>query len=439
MKKLLWIGDAGCPSGFAKATHAILDTLHHQYDVTVLGLNYRGDPHNYPYPIYAAAPGGDSFGVGRLIWTCDIVKPDVIVIQNDGWNVPFYMEQLRMKLSNGEYAFPEHAAIPVVAVVAVDGKNFQGKWLAGVASAIFWTQFALDEAREGGYKGPASVIPLGVDRSVYHPVDKAESRKLRFPAPTKDQNIRDAFIVGCVNRNQPRKRWDLLVKYFAEWITSKGIRDAYLYLHTAPTGDQGVDVKALAAYYGVVDRIALVTPEVWYGMTEAEMANSYNCFDVSASTSQGEGFGLTTLEAMACGVPALVPDWSGLGCWARDGAVTIPCTSTAIGFPYGSVIGGVADERKFIEGLHILYEEKDSRKLAADAALRCASEERFDWANIGQRYLAALCNVLGHNWLDVTTQDDEARHFMCPRCKGAYEAPSESEWADLGRPAEVTA
>jgi hypothetical protein len=92
-KRLLWVGDAGVPSGFARATHAILDTLRHHYDVTVLGMNYLGDPEVrrlYPYDIYPAAPGGDGLGVGRLVWVCDRVHPDVIVIQNDGWFIPYY-------------------------------------------------------------------------------------------------------------------------------------------------------------------------------------------------------------------------------------------------------------------------------------------------------------------------------------------------------------
>jgi len=65
-KKLLWVGDAGCPSGFGLATHKILDVVRHKYDVTVLGLNYRGDPHGYPYEIWAASAEGDTFGIGRF-------------------------------------------------------------------------------------------------------------------------------------------------------------------------------------------------------------------------------------------------------------------------------------------------------------------------------------------------------------------------------------
>ena len=207
MRRLLWVGDAGCPSGFATATHGVLETLHYHFRVTVLGLNYRGDPNPYPYPLWAAAAGGDSLGVKRLVWLCDHIKheqggpPDVIIVQNDGWHIPYYVDRLRMKLPNGEYAFPEYAAIPIVAVVAVDGKNFRKEWLNGVSLAVFWTKFALREAREAGYKGRAAVIPLGVNLDLYKPLDKAGCRSRRL-LPVESH---DAFIVGNVNRNQSRK------------------------------------------------------------------------------------------------------------------------------------------------------------------------------------------------------------------------------------------
>lgn len=393
MKKLLWIGDAGCPSGFAKVTHEVLDVLRQKYEVTVLGINYRGDPHNYPYPIYAAAAGGDSIGLGRMIWLCDRVKPDVIVIQNDGWHIPLYMRQLWTKKADGSLAFPEHVNIPVIAVVPVDGVNFQGYWLEGVTHTIFWTEFARREARKGGFVGPSSIIPLGVDIEIYHPMDKYEAR-LRRGLP---RDLDDVFIVGNVNRNQPRKRWDLTIKYFATWIESRGITDAFLFLHTAPTGDQGPDVTQLAKYYGILSRLVLVTPPAFYGYSEQTMCETYNCFDVQISTTQGEGFGLTTFEGMACGVPQIVPDWAALGELARDAAVLVPCTSTAINpvAPGLNVIGGVPDEKRFVEVLDHLYRQPDWRRQYGDAGLQRVSEPRFRWTNVGQQYVETLETVLG--------------------------------------------
>jgi len=377
VKKLLWVGDAACPSGFARATHEILDVARHSFDVTVLGINYRGDPHPHPYPIYAAAVGGDMFGYGRLIWMCDLVKPDVIVLQNDPWNIPFYLRTLAK--------FPEYADVPVVAIVAVDGKNCAGADLNGLNLAVFWTQFGCNESIAGGYKGPCNVIPLGVDTDDYFKEDKQEARIAKGLG-----SIQDAFIVGNVNRNQPRKRLDLTIKYFAEWIRNNNIRDAYLFLHVAPTGDTGVQIKDLAKYYGIIDRLALVSPDVFYGVPEEAMRETYNCFDVQVTTTQGEGFGLTTFEGMACGVPQIVPAWSALQELTEGCAYQVPCSSTAIGPPYLNIIGGVVDEVGFVSALNKFYRDEPLRRHFADLGMKRAHEDRFNWKHIGYKYTEAF-------------------------------------------------
>lgn len=381
MKKLLWVGDAGCQSGFARATHGILETLRQIYDVTVLGINYTGDPSSYPYPIYTTYQGGDGFGVGRLIWMCDLVKPDLIMIQQDGWNIPFYTRQLQK--------FPEYANVAVVAIVAVDGKNFRSEWLDHVTLAIFWTQFGLNEARDSGYIGPAEVISLGVDLEIYYPMDKSNARKLRGLSELPN----DAYIVGNVNRNQPRKRWDLTIRYFAEWIKQSQVDNAYLYLHCAPTGDTGCDVVQLATYYGILYKVLLMQPAVFYGLNEEEMRHTYNCFDVQVTTTQGEGFGLTTFEGMACGIPQIVPGASALGELTKDAAYQIACTSTVIGPPYQNVIGEVADEGEFIEALDTLYRNENERASLASLAIARAREKQFRWHVIGREYIDALETV----------------------------------------------
>lgn len=386
MKNLLWVGDAGCPSGFALATHKILDALSQSYNVTVLGINYRGDPHAHLYPIYAAAAGGDAFGVGRLIWMCDQAKPDIIVVQNDPWNIPLYMHTLRS--TNANY-HGEYANVPVVGNIAVDGKNCTGRWLKDLACAVFWTKFAEGEAKAGGYAGQSAVIPLGVDLNVYKPIEQLEARMRRLP-----KQLDEAFIVGNVNRNQPRKRWDLTVRYFAEWVKRKNIGDAYLYLHTAPTGDAGVDVKQLARYYGVADRLCLMEPEVFYGIPEEQMCDTYNCFDVQVSTTQGEGFGLTTFEGMACGIPQIVPDWSALGELLSGAAQLVQCTATAVGPPYVNVVGGVADEVQFIEALDRLYCAKAFREKYSELGLKRVREAQFRWESVGAAWKDLLDRVV---------------------------------------------
>lgn len=375
-RKLLWVGDAIVASGFAQSTHQILPHLLPRWEVEVLGLNYHGDPYNrekHPYDVYPAAVSktGDAFGVGRIAERVSEFRPDVVVIQNDPWNFPPYMKRV--------------GNVPVVGIVAVDGLNCRGKLLNGLAGAIFWTEFGAKEAQKGGYSGKAFVAPLGVDLDIYKPMDRTEARKRaglgKVPL--------DAFILGNVNRNQPRKRLDLTVAYFAEWVHTRRIADAYLYLHVCPTGDVGYDVSQLAEYYHVSNRLILAEPPVGPGIPEELVVVTYNCFDVQVSTSQGEGFGLTTLEAMACGIPQIAPRWSALEDWADEGAALIDCTST-VTTPVANAIGGVPDCAAYIDAMDQVYREPATRQKMSEAARRVALRDVYRWRNIAAQVEEAI-------------------------------------------------
>jgi D-inositol-3-phosphate glycosyltransferase len=266
----------------------------------------------------------------------------------------------------------EYQDIPVVGVVAVDGKNCRGAMLNDLSLAVFWTQFGLDQARLGGYTGPAAVVPLGVDLDVYQPRDRREARR-RLQLPDA---LLGAFIVGNVNRNQPRK-----------------IQDAYLWLHVCPTGDtDGVDCNQLAAYHRAP--LICVEPPAWYGVEDDVLVDTYNAFDVCLNPSQGEGFGLTTFEAMACGVPQILSDWAALSELCRDAAWMVPCTSFAATNLQINSIGGVMDRALAINALDALYNSPRERDRLSKAASALVREPRFRWENVGKAFAVALDGVL---------------------------------------------
>lgn len=369
MKKLLWIGDAGCDSGFAKATHAILEETRKTYDVAVLGINYRGDPHDYPYPIFPAVPGGDILGYGRVKELVLRMVPDVIVIQLDPWLFRYFFGPLK------------GVPIPVVGIVAVDGKNCMGMALNVLSRAVFWTRFGEEEAIKGGMTIPSGVVPLGVDLARYRPGDRTKARHaLQLPP-----DVVNGFIVGNVNRNQPRKRFDLLIRYFGRWIREFHIKDAFLFLHSAPTGERGYDLEQLSRYYGFGDRMILAEPTPYHGASEEHLVATYQAFDVQATTTQGEGWGLTTMEGMACGIPQILPAWSALEEWASPAACMIPCTSTATTLKV-NVVGGVPEEATMIRTLDRLYRDHTYRQNLREAGLDLVAQPQYRWEEIGQRF-----------------------------------------------------
>jgi len=346
----------------------------------MLALNYDGDPHPYSYPIYPpmSRMNADRWGTGRLPSLVTRLRPDVVVLTNDPWNLPMYMQAV--------------GDTPVVASVAVDGKNCRGEAMNGLRHAIFWTQFGQDEARLGGYSGPASIVPLGVDLSVYHPTEQAGSRRrVGLPAQLRGS---DTFIVGVVGRNQPRKRIDLAMLYFAKWIKQTRNQNAYLFLHIGPTGDRGFEVQQLAKYLQIHNRIIVSEPEIGHGMPEEHLKFIYGSFDVMLGTPQGEGWGLTHMEGMACGVPQIVPRWAALGEWADGAAHFVECTTLACTPNNINVIGGVADEAQTIEALQLLYEDRAYRAGLRDAGLALVAQPQYRWEHIGKAFRNVLDQAL---------------------------------------------
>lgn len=387
-RRVLWVGDAVVATGFSRITHHVLAEVVKTWDVYVLGLNYLGDPHMEPYPIFPAWPGGDAFGTRRLPHVLDAVNPHVIVIQNDPWNVPFYIKAITTYYA----AHPELSKPKIIAALAVDGLNCRGgEYLEGVDHCIFWTKFGMMEAQRGGYKGPVSVIPLGVDTELYKPMDRLEARKsLGFP-----DFLHEAFIVGNVNRNQPRKRLDLCVEYFAEWIKKDDIKDAFLYLQICPTGDLGYDVKQLKHYHDPGSRpwMLVTEPPIGMGVHEEMLPAVYSAFDIQFTTTQGEGWGLTTMEGMACGIPQLVPVWSALGEWA-DAALGIKCSTTAVTPNKTNTIGGIPDKAQAIAGLRQLYSNRKLRQQLSFAGRELACRSEYRWETIGAQYVQVLEEVV---------------------------------------------
>ena len=369
--RLLWIGDAAVPTGFATVTHSVLAQLHRRWDVTVSGVNYEGAEHDHPYRILPAWQGGDMWGMNRFADLCAEFAPDVIVINNDWWNVAGFLQRA-----------PRGARI--VAYMPVDGVNLDRKILPKLnrlTAAVWYTDFGHREAVKAGFKGTRHVLPHGLDTRLFRPVDRAEARRaLGLPE--------DAFIVGNVNRNQPRKRLDATIEYFAAWVKQHRVKNARLLLHCAKR-DAGWDLESLARHHGVGGRVIFTGPDELDQAADASLLPMiYSSLDVQVSTTLGEGWGLTTMEGMACGVPQIVPDWAALGEWAEP-AIKVPC-STRHAHTGISTIGALPDKAAFMAALNSLYRDEALRRDLSRRGQRFVKQPCFRWANVAGELEAVL-------------------------------------------------
>lgn len=151
-------------------------------------------------------------------------------------------------------------------------------------------------------------LPHAVDQDVFKPLTKAQRFQLR------KQNMhpedQDKFVVFWNNRNARRKQSGTLVWWWKEWLDKNNLHDkAQLIMHTQPHDQHGQDLNQIVSHLGMNNRQVLFSTEK---VPLSNMATYYNLADVTVNISDAEGFGLSTLESLACGTPIIATLTGGL-------------------------------------------------------------------------------------------------------------------------------
>ena len=155
-------------------------------------------------------------------------------------------------------------------------------------------------------------IPHGIDTKVYKPTDKIQGKPAREYMGVPD----DAFLVGMVAANKAngsihRKAYAENLLAFAMHL--KKYPNSYLYIHSEPSRAYGgFDLSVLLPMVGIPkENVLLPDPNLHrVGYPEKDLAAFYTAFDVLLSTSYGEGFGIPTVEAQACGTRVITSNFA---------------------------------------------------------------------------------------------------------------------------------
>ncbi len=150
-----------------------------------------------------------------------------------------------------------------------------------------------------------SMIPPGYDDNRFFPVSASSRTAIRQRLGFEGKVV---LAIGRLARN---KGYDLLVDAFS--VVAARIPDAVLYLAVGGTelnaNEQKIldELKELVAKYHLGDRVK-------FGgfVSEAELADYYRAGDVFVLSSRYEPFGMTAIEAMACGTPTVITTHGGL-------------------------------------------------------------------------------------------------------------------------------
>ena len=178
------------------------------------------------------------------------------------------------------------------------------------------------------------VIPPGYDDRRFFPVSRASRRSL------KAQFGLEGRIVLALGRIAHNKGYDLLIRSMT--AVFERVPDAKLLLaigSTSPNPQEEEMVsgfKALAEELGIADRVLFHDY-----IADDELADYYRAADVFALSSRYEPFGMTAVEAMACGTPTVVTTEGGLWeqvMWGRDAIYANPFDPPAFGHAMASVL-----------------------------------------------------------------------------------------------------
>lgn len=161
-----------------------------------------------------------------------------------------------------------------------------------------------------------AVIPNSVDTVRFLP-----SPALRWQARQRLQLPQQALVIGVVARLAPQKRPELALALFASLRT----RFPNLYLVLAGDGPLAAAVQAETAALGLSPWV------IFTGFIDA-VHELMPAFDLHLLMSRNEGFGIATIEAMACAVPAVATDVPGSADLLRDSkaGVLVPADDLAM-------------------------------------------------------------------------------------------------------------
>ncbi len=230
------------------------------------------------------------------------------------------------------------------------------------------------------------VVPEGIDPLCFHPK----------VAPHPQICALDGFRFLTVGKWEARKGMVELLRAFDDAFTTTD--RVFLIVHSA------VKVQALQSVnvHDEIGKLGLQHPEKIVIIetpltTPHDMARLYTACDAYVSAAKAEGWGLPLLEAMACGLPVIAPNYSGPSEFlSADCAYPIPVTAhdsifCPIFFPEPGAHGTWAhiDHEALVEKLRHVYTNRDAAK-AIGATAAQQTHARWTWNHAAQKAMTHL-------------------------------------------------
>lgn len=390
-------------TGYSKVTYGIIKQLAKVSWLSVSHFAFQklgnSPPQYRPYPpnidvIDAAAlekPAAQGFGYSALPDAIRRKKPNVVMIYNDMVVITKFLEAIR------ESGIPRTFKIwlyvdqvyntqlqPLLDVINRDGDRI-----------FVFSKYWKDCLKGQGITRPINILRHGFDDRIFSPMKREDARKaMNLP--------NDIFLFLSLNRNQPRKRYDLLIMAFVELLVKYPTKPIFL-LCVCDKGEKGgwplFEIFAREIKMRGVPmeqystRLMLSTTDMSF--PDEHVNVFYNAADAGVSTAEGEGWGLCNFEQMGVGVPQIVPDIGGFKdfCTADNSVMVKPSSRYYLPVAY-SCVGGEAtpvDAHEFCLAME-KYVNDSELKAKHGKAARETVIKNYKWEDMVKEFVEKLDN-----------------------------------------------
>ena len=207
MKKKLFVwSDFLVPTGFGQVAHNLLDTMHEQFDVQILGINYHGDKRydTSKYFVYPVSKD-DLLGMKKLPFLLQREAPDIIFLFQDIFHISDMIDKIKTLCPLSK----------IVSYFPVDGQPFSAAWgnvLTNSDAVVTYSNWAIKIIKDRFPNGNKSITKLyhGVDTGIYKPLSESRIEDLRT-----NFGWHNKFAIININRFQPRKAVPLGLRAFS--------------------------------------------------------------------------------------------------------------------------------------------------------------------------------------------------------------------------------
>lgn len=245
------------------------------------------------------------------------------------------------------------------------------------------------------------VVPPGYDDTRFFPVSVATRETLKQKLDTEGP------IVLALGRMAHNKGYDLLLRAMRPVI--ERIPTARLLLAVGSTEPSDRELEQVDELRQLARDLGISKHVIFHDYIPDELlADYYRLADVFALSSRYEPFGMTAVEAMACGTPTVITTEGGLWeqvTWGLESIYANPFDPSA----FGQAIASVLQYPRIADQLA----KHGSQKARA----------RFTWTGVAQQILHLLENVEPR--ISVNTPDEPAAG---PRAAWAVNPAEEELW-----------